>query len=504
MRRRRTTITAKPTTTSPAMEHIDPGGRERETVIMFVDIMGASEVSNHKSPKDYATFVNKFQKLFMDVCKRYTDAWYEPGEREQLQFSARGDEGLLMIYRPETLTDPTVDIDVAINIALELKRKWLCSEINAKERIDSGLLPIDLAIGIHIGRTYLERMPASKPKPEGNPGGWLPEGYAINLAKRVESHSRQGRFSHILLSEAAEGQLNYLTNERTYLFDNPQVVSPKGISRDIRVYEIKHHFLPSDWTEESEQSRRSKTLLDPTSVNIEVVKKALAMNPTNLWLSEEFIRSSMLQNYNNLLDEERDDPVKRSIAFKEARDKATFLSQGDQRDAGVLFIQGLVEGECSNYEGERRLYDDAIYYREQLAEAYWYKGQSFSMQIYDELEGDSKKPLSKLPAKLQALVPQAISNLRQAKSMRSQAAWMLFDYACEVIRWAEDDQAPEIPEAINDIVAACHALDEVKEKLNKEPYLERVHSHPTIKKLLADEHRPDSSDVQSEMGQQIQ
>jgi len=448
--------------------------------------MGASEVSNHKSPAEYLKFVNSFQKLFMSVCKKYTDAWYEEDERKEMQYSSRGDEGLLMIYRPETLTDPTVDIDVAINIALELKRSWLCSDIN-KERVNSGLLPVDLAIGIHIGRTYLEKLAPSDPKPVGNSGGWLPEGYAINLAKRVESHSRQGRFSHIFLSEAAQGQLNYLANERTYLFDNPQVVSPKGISRDIRVYEIKHHFLPSDWTEESEQSKRARTLLDPNSVDIEVLMKALAINPTNLWMAEEFIRSSMLQNYNNLKSNERDDQNAVRSAFREARNKATLLAQGDQRDAGVLFIQGLIEGECGNYDLERTLYDDAIYFREQLAEAFWYKGLSFSLQIWDTIGEDSKKPLNQLPPELQKLVPEAIDCLRQAKTMRSQAAWMRYDYGCEIIRWAENATAPEIAEGISDVVAACHALPEIKGKISKEPYLEKVLSHTAIKKLLAGE-----------------
>lgn len=483
MKRRKPTSKPEPKA-APIHEHVPD--RERETVIMFVDIMGASEVSNHKSPQEYAKFVNSFQKLFMSVCKKYTDAWYDEESRKEMQYGSRGDEGLLMIYRPETLTDPTVDIDVAINIALELKRKWLCSDVN-KERIGSGLLPVDLAIGIHIGRTYLEKIPSSEAPPKGNPGGWLPEGYAINLAKRVESHSRQGRFSHILLSEAAQGQLNYLANERTYLFDNPQVISPKGISRDIRVYEIKHHFLPSDWTEESEQSRRARTLLDPKDVDVEVIGKALSINPTNLWMAEEFIRSNILHGYYNLKTQEREDAACLRAAFKDAQARAALLAQGDQRDAGVLFIQGLVEGECDNGVSERKLYDEAIAFRVQLAEAFWYKGQSLSMEVYDRLDKDSNKPLNEISKDLQKLVSEAVTCLKQAKTMRSQSAWMLYDYACEIIRWSEDDADPRRAEGISDIVAACHALPEIRDKIESEPYLDKVRSHPAIKKLLADE-----------------
>lgn len=485
MKRRKPTSKAE--TKTPLIHKAIPA-RERETVIMFVDIMGASEISNHKNPGEYASFVNEFQKLFMSVCKRYTDAWYDKDARKEMQYSSRGDEGLLMIYRAETLDDPTIDIDVAINIAFELKRSWLCSRVN-RERIGFGLLPVDLAIGIHIGRTHLEKIPSDESIPKGNPGGWLPEGYAINLAKRVESHSRQGRFSHILLSEAAQGQLNYLANERTYLFDDPQVISPKGISRDIRVYELKHHFLPSDWTYQSDQSRRAKTLLDPSSgdVDVEIIDKALAINPTNLWMAEEFIWSSMLQNFYKLKEDEREDTKSRRKAFKEAQYRAHQLAQGDQRDAGVLFIQGLIEGECDNPEGERKLYEEAINFRQQLAEAFWYKGQSFSIEVYDRLGEDSNKPRSEISQELQKLVSEAISCLKQARTMRSQAAWMLYDYGCEIIRWSEKESDPERAEGINDIVMACHKLPEIREKISDEPYLEKVLAHPAIKKLLAGE-----------------
>jgi hypothetical protein len=208
-------------------------------------------------------------------------------------------------------------------------------------------------------------------------------------------------------------------------------------------------------------------------------------------MAEEFIRSSMLQGYYNLYNKlkpgDRVDTDFLRKAFKEAQNRAALLAQGDQRDAGVLFIQGLIEGECDNPTGERKLYDDAIYLREQLAEAFWYKGLSFSMEVYDRLGEDSNKPLSEIPKDLQELVPEAISCLKQAKTMRSQAAWMLYDYACEIIRWSENETDPRIAEGISDIVAACHALPEVKGRIDSEPYLEKVRSHPAIKKLLAEE-----------------
>lgn len=470
-------------TTVESVPHLKGDDNDRETVIMFVDIMGASEVSNHMIPRDYTKFVNSFQKLFTDVCKEYIETWYPTkDEQHQIQYSARGDEGLLMIYRMETQDDPAVDIDVAINIALQLKRQWLCSKVN-ESRIQSGLLPVDLAIGIHVGRTYIDET-EGKNASKGNPGGLKLEGYAINLAKRVESHSRQGKFSHILLSEAAYGQLINLAEERTYFFDEPQVVTPKGISRDIRVHEVKHHFLPSDWKEESKKSRRTKTLLNPDSVNINLVKDALALNPTNLWLAEEYIRSSMLQNYYKLSLTDRKSLPALEEAFREAKNKADRLGQANLRDAGILCIQGLIEGECGKYDRERELYQEASQYPEQLAEAYWYYGQSISWQIWDECGEDPDVPLHELePKELRDLVQDAMASLKRATVRRPQAAWMLYDYGCEIIRWASTEEALIL--GIQQIQLAAYRLPDVKERISTEPYLKKVRSDERIKQLLS-------------------
>jgi class 3 adenylate cyclase len=466
---------------APRVVPVKADEHERETIIMFVDIMGASEVSNHKSLKQYWEFVNKFQDLFRRVCDRQIREMYDEEDLDFIQHTERGDEGLLMFYRPTDQAGISADIDTAINIALELKREWLCLEENSERITKSGLLPVNLAVGIHAGRTYLEK----KPKTDTNRGGWLPEGYAINLAKRVESYSRQGRFTHIFLSEAAHGYLNSLPDERLYLFDSPQVFSPKGISRDIRVYEVKHHFLPSDWKEQSTStSKRSKALLDPSCVNLEVLEKALQINPTNLWLVEEFIRSSMLSEYINMRPEQREDDKFMKRAFGTALDAANRLTQSDQRDAGALFIQGLIEGERGEYETERDRYDDAINYTDQLAEAYWYKGLSYSFQTFASVDYDLDATIDDLGDEQKGWVREAIDCFKKAKIRRSHSAWMPFDYGCEMVRWAKTEE--ELAEGIEQIELAVSRLDDVRYEIREQEYLQKVLSNPRIKDLLPD------------------
>jgi len=445
----------------------------RDTVIMFVDIMGASEVSNHKNLKEYWEFVNTFQDLFGQVCKKYMSAWYEEEDLKYVQYSARGDEGVLMIFRQTDQAGLSGDIDTAVNIALALKREWLCLKDNSKRVTESGLLPVNLAVGIHAGSTYLEKKQDKL----------HPEGYAINLAKRVEGYSRQGRFTNIFLSEAAHGYLNFLPDERLYLFDSPQIFSPKGISRDIRVYEVKHHYLPSDWKEQSDSpSKRSRTLLDPASVNIEVLEKALRINPTNVWLVEEFIRSSMLKDFVEMTASQRDDDEFLRKAYPRALEEANRLSQGDQRDAGALFIQGLIEGERGEYQTERDRYDDAIKYTDQLAEAYWYKALSYSYQTWASVDYDLDIRIDALDGEQKGWVSSAIECFRNAKIRRSNSAWIPFDYACELIRWAKTSE--EKAEGIEQIELAVSRLDDVKYEIRDQDYLKGVLSDQRISNLL--------------------
>ena len=106
---------------SAPRKKIDPN--VRNTIILFADIMGASEVSNHNSPEFYFGFTLKFQQTFCDCCKDYLKPWYK--DDLYYQFSARGDEGLLMIYPPAELELHRLGehVDTAINIALALKRR---------------------------------------------------------------------------------------------------------------------------------------------------------------------------------------------------------------------------------------------------------------------------------------------------------------------------------------------------------------------------------------------
>lgn len=460
----------------------------RNTVVMFVDIVGASEASNYMKPQEYSKFVSEFQQLFLKVCEDYTKANYKK-EDKHFQFSARGDEGLFMVYPPpKEQKNLSKDVDVGINIALALKRQWICDRENKNRICKYGLLPVDLGVGIHVGKTYLNELNEYQNKL--NPGGWRPEGYSINLAKRIENESRSGKYTRILISEAAHGELNYLPDEQTYVFDEQQSIQPKGISRDIRVFEVMHHFLPTDWTDLSSTKRRSQTMLGPDEANVKILLRAHEMNPTNIWLAEECVRTSLLTEYYKLKKKHRDNKTKLKKAFQRAKDIADDLAHGDQRDAAAMFIQGLIEGECLEFEEERKRYEEARGFTKQLAIVDWYHAVSCSNEVLYAINMDYKRTFDKTEnvrthtaTELKDLINDAIVSFKKAKARSPRSAWIKYDYGRELVRWKETSQ--KYNHGIREIKNAFDLLkDEVAKTAKDDEYLENVKDDPVIKKIL--------------------
>ena len=217
--------------------------QEKIIVVMFVDIVGCSEVSNNMSLQSYYAFLKEFRKMFIKVCEYHCRKEYiENGMNDEIlkdfsRWDVQGDEGcLLLVPQNFSYTKPynpvARAIHTAIRIALDIKRMWLFSTVNQK-RINDTQLPIGLGIGIHTGLGWVNEI-------DDDPEGFKfqPEGYVINLTKRIEGESRNGKYTCILLSEAAKGALHKLTDEPSYLFDQPSAFNPRGISQRMDVFEV--------------------------------------------------------------------------------------------------------------------------------------------------------------------------------------------------------------------------------------------------------------------------
>lgn len=125
----------------------------------------------------------------------------------------------------------------ALKAGIQLKNKWLVLKENLR-RSKHFLKPMGLGIGIHYGKVYITR------RADGN---CRAEGYAINFAKRVESFSRHGKFSHFMLSQdaydliSASVRKHIQIKQRIYFHKHtPPFDSMKGITQAGPVYELKY------------------------------------------------------------------------------------------------------------------------------------------------------------------------------------------------------------------------------------------------------------------------
>lgn len=437
------------------------GGWKSQIVILFADIIGCSEISNHEKIEDYNNILEEFRKLFSGITKKHKQKFYKDEVNIYFKTDVRGDEGCLMIFRKDDgdVRRPQSwagDIDTAINIALDLKRRWLLSEYN-KKRILNGWLTSDIAVGIHFGQAYINK----------EEHGDRPEGYAINLTKRIESHSREGAFTHIDISEAAYDCLYFLTDEATYTFAPQRLIKPKGISQGINVFEVKHHFLPTDWFDYPDT-------FEWTDEDIDMLEKAHLANPTNLWLAEEYI---MAQMWKISKDEST---LSLEIQYEKLEAMARKLASGPLYDAGCLCLLGFILGETKKYKEEQQLYKEAFKEEKLYAEAYWYVAYSMSCEIFEKYgnKGPSGKKFEELSEGDRKRIADVYRYYNKAHELKPWHLWIRYDYACERWRWGEKEKAVSMLESVLDNDPSFIP------DLSEEPYLEGIKEEPRIKKFI--------------------
>jgi|GEM_PF-4402244 len=216
--------------------------QEKIATIMFCDIMNSSEYANVLSTTNYYKYIIKELKR---ICYEERDYFvsrhpeYIPLPKRvqtddnteyNCQFSAVGDEIKVVFYSGDEWKD-------AFNImecAVRLKLRWLFGEFN-RNRILQNKPPEDLAIGMNTGPLIIEENE--------------PEGFSMNVAKRVESECRNGTFCRILIHANTVTYIDaYLQRPDTEgmvdaSFDDVVTFSGKGIAQEIPRREIKYFLF---------------------------------------------------------------------------------------------------------------------------------------------------------------------------------------------------------------------------------------------------------------------
>ena len=204
-----------------------------------------------------------------------------------------------------------------------------------------------------------------------------------------------------------------------------------------------------------------------------------------LWLAEEFIALKQQKEYKRLKDTgKEEDKAELKKAYREAEAVSRRLATGEQRDAGILAITGLIVGEYGDYQEEQRLYEQALELDRQYAEAYWYLGYSMSVELYEGLQDDDRSDVKYNDLKLEEKkrVTKICSNYVKAAELDPAQAWIEFDLACELIHWGIERE-----KSIRRLQHSAHLNPAVRFYIKRELYLQSVLNNPKVKRLLDEE-----------------
>jgi len=210
----------------------------KKATILFADIVGCSIISDNYAIEKYDEFLTQFHKKAIDA-KRLFFPKFKGWTSNKIEFSVKGDETCLILHSGNKEND----VNHAIFFAIFLKLSWLVSEENQK-RVEIGKLPIELGIGINQGFVWYDYHLVDEGKKEDYKKNKTSEGYAINIAKRIESASRNGRNTKIFVSAEIRMIAKKLFESKIDFDEGEKYGELKGILNPPYLYEIVH-FNPT-------------------------------------------------------------------------------------------------------------------------------------------------------------------------------------------------------------------------------------------------------------------
>ncbi len=204
-------------------------GTALDVGILFVDLVDSSVFASVMDLHGYAGFIDSFHRTCVEETRYffgdYLEGRYQEGR--DYQFGVLGDEFVVYLHTGRAHND----IYLLTCLAVMLKAVWLAAPTNVA-RVARRTAPAELSCGIHFGPVWAV--------PRQN-GGHDFCGYAINLAKRIESQSRAGRAYRVFLSDQAFKEVHY--RQRNLLFGPRLRLDAKGIFGANGTYELVHTFL---------------------------------------------------------------------------------------------------------------------------------------------------------------------------------------------------------------------------------------------------------------------
>jgi adenylate cyclase len=191
--------------------------QRKKVTILFADMQGFTNFSEHSSPEQIASFLNQyFEKMIEAIFKNGGHLNKFMGDGLMALFGAlRNDE-----FQEEHAVQAAIDMRTAL---AALKSGWAASE-DAAERTISLL---EIGIGINTGLAVVGNI-GSKKRME-----YTAIGDAVNLASRLEQSTRDYPDVDILVSE-----YTYVATRSRFPFKPVAEIAVKGKSEKIRTYTV--------------------------------------------------------------------------------------------------------------------------------------------------------------------------------------------------------------------------------------------------------------------------
>lgn len=250
-----------------------------ETSVLFVDLVASSEFASVLGLRDYAEYVDSFEQLCREQCRFFFEEFHKnKGWRQGFDYEYQfvGDELAVFMHTDK----PHNDVYQLIALAIALKCGWLGTALNAR-RLEAGAPSAELAAGIHIGNVWAQRMER----------GYKRRGFSINVAKRIESASREGEHFRVFVSDPAMKRVN--RRIRNVLFSARKIVPMKGVVVPVGVYEVMDSFLDPSLRLAPGQFEGFRS----------VARKAIAANAYDLWIHSCLQVSEEVRNGHRITDD---------------------------------------------------------------------------------------------------------------------------------------------------------------------------------------------------------
>ncbi len=206
-------------------------GEPLNAAVLFVDLVNSSVFASVLSLEEYAMYLDDFHETCRRQCEFYFKTFLKGAYQEGKDYSYKiaGDELLVFVHSDRSQND----VYQLACLAVTLKAAWLTSEQN-RNRLKRRAPVAEISAGIHHGPLWAVKVDS----------GWHLNGYGINVAKRIESLSRNGKHYRIFLSDQAFKQIHHLL--RNMIFSKRLRFEVKGILGDVGMYEVAHTFLDSN------------------------------------------------------------------------------------------------------------------------------------------------------------------------------------------------------------------------------------------------------------------